>query len=349
MLAPRIKGLELTRFVKALCVAKGDFVDAESFAEAHYRDTPVVGRELHKAAVAGGTPDDAGLAPLTARPVAQGFIESLRENSAVDRVRGVPVPFNVPVPVETGGTSGAWVGAGGPIPVSKSAFETRELPRRKCAVMIPLAGELVRSMTSASEVALRNTLEAGLRQFTDEQFLNPSIAANGTVSPASITYGGIEVQSTGTDGVAIVSNVAAMLEAAGNMGRPTWVMRSLTYAKHAPYFPGEVRMVGGTLMGCPVIVTRAQATPPGSPELARYITLLDADGILVADEAGIEVAASQASALQMLTDATNSSAAPTPAQLTSLFQTGGAVVRVIREINWLRVRASAAIYCEVAY
>jgi len=342
------KGEQFARLTAALALCKGDTMSAAEFARRRWRDTPAVGECLMKmAAVAGGSPDDPEWAsPLVTFGLAEDFLLAVRARTVIDRLAGVRrAPFRTRVPLETSGGAGAWIGAGGVIPLSRSQFENVALASFKAAVLIALTGELLQSLSAAAMANIRDSLVKGVAEYLDAQFLDPSIAAIGTTSPASITYGGIEVTSTGESAAAVEQDLTAMIAASQeDLISPAWVMRSRTCAHIASRLKiPDIKLNGGSLFGIPIIATKSQATPPGSPVGARYVTMLDADAVLLADDGNVDVSMSSVTSLSMVDD-------PSGAQeVVSLFQTGGAAARVVREIAWKRARDTAAVYMEVAY
>ena len=233
-----------------------------------------------------------------------------------------------------------------PIPLARSAFENISLTRHKAGVLVALTSELLQSLSLAAVASIKESLIAGVVQFLDQQFLDPSISAVTNISPASITNGGVEIISSGSTAAAITADLSNMISAAdADMTSPVWVMRGRTCAHIAGTLQiPDIRINGGTLFGFPILTTKSQANPVGSPVNARYITLLDMSAVLIADDGAIDVSISDATSLQM-SDVQALGAQP----LVSLFQTDAAVARVVREITWMRTRSTAAVYMEVAF
>ena len=106
----------------------------------------------------------------------------------------------------------------------------------------------------------------------------------------------------------------------------------------------DIKVINGSLFGIPILTTKSQAHPVGSPVNARFVTLLDMAGIVVADDGAIDISISGATTLQMADNPVAGAQS-----VTSLFQTNAAVARTIREISWARTRSTAAVFMEVAF
>ena len=342
-------GTSFARYVGALARCKGDLVGAADFAFHKWRVTPTVSEALVQMAMVGaGDPNDPTWAsPLVSFGLAQDFLQAVRARSVVDRLTGTRrAPFNTRVPVEVTGGGGGWIGPGLPIPLAKSAFENISLTRHKAGVLIALTEELLQSLSPAAISSIKESLIAGVTHFLDQQFLDPSIAAVANVSPASVTNGGVEIISSGSTAAAITADLSNMISAAdADMTNPTWVMRGRTCAHIAGTLQiPDIKVINGSLFGIPIITSKSQAHPVGSPSNARYITLIDTSAVVIADDGAIDVSISDATSLQMADNPVAGAQS-----VTSLFQTNAAVARVIREITWMRTRSTAAVYMEVAF
>jgi hypothetical protein len=105
-------------------------------------------------------------------------------------------------------------------------------------------------------------------------------------------------------------------------------------------FP-DVNMNGGTLQGMPVITTEHVGYNQDSPVENRWVALVNASDIYLADEGGVDVAMSTEASLQMDDAPTMASDAPTATSVVSLWQTNSVGFRAERTINWLRRRSEA--------
>ncbi len=354
-------GLHFTRCALALARTKGDWSAASAFAAHAWPDSPSVAYALdQKAAIGGGTPSDANWASALAETQIGGdFLQAVRAVEVLSRLPSARhVPFATNVPRETSaGFGGSWRGAGAPIPVSKSAFDSVTLDRYFASVLTVLTRELVNAATPAAVEAVRRTLIASVAAYTDQQFLDPRVAGVANVSPASATYAGTEVASTGSSAAQKLADFQSMIVAIGtNMTNPVWIMRrgdavkiaaTLT-AGNIQAFP-DVNALGGFLLGIPVLTTAAVPGDAGSPAEDRYVILLDGDAVLVADDGRIDLAMAESGGIQMSDAPTNDAAAGTPSTMTSLWQTNSVALRCDREISWATTQDGAAAWMRVSW
>lgn len=343
---PHSKGLNFARYVASIVVSKGDFARAAALAENKWRGAPIIGEAIRKAAVAIGDSTTSGWASeLTRFGIAEDFLQAVRNATVLDRLTAVRrVPFQTKIPVETAGVNGAWVQEGRPIPVSKGTFDQLSLPSYSGGAIVALSDDLLELLTPTAIATIRDTLVRGVVQFYDEQFLDPSVALVADVSPASITNGATQVSNTGNTAAAMTADFANMIDAADDLINPVWIMRAKICAKIAGTltFPG-VKIDGGELLGIPIITSKSQAGPVGSPAIAHQITLIDQDAVVLADEGDIDAQFSRVASIQM------SDAPSGAAQHVSMFQTISSAARVLRRIAWLRTRSAGAVFMEADY
>jgi len=359
------KGIPFTRYVKALCMAKGNLPGALAIAQNNKQwmdQTPEVA-EVLKAAVAGGDTTTSGWASelVYNQNLASQFIELLRPKTILGRIPNLtPVPFNVRIAGADQGTSAYWVGQGKAIPVSKMHTTQTTLGIAKAAGLVVLTQELVRSSAPSAEMMVRNDLIAAIAQFLDQQFIAPDYAAVANVSPASVTNGVVPIAPTGTTSAALRADVQTLFAAwiAANLDPSggVWVMTPTTAlaislmlnALGQPVFP-TINMNGGTFFGLPVVVSQS-AMQVGSPVSGEgnLIVLINAPEILLADDGQVVIDASAEASIQMLDNPTNDAAAGTPTTMVSMFQTDSVALRAVRFINWAKRRSIAVSYIKDA-
>lgn len=194
---------------------------------------------------------------------------------------------------------------------------------------------------------MRNDLVASIAQFTDEQFINPAVAAAANLRPGSITNGAPVIPSTGKTVAAVMDDLQAALLAlmnatAGSVTAATWIMSptaalflaTLRTAQDVFAFPGM--SLGGapgalgptpTLLGLPVVVS---ANVPLAAGLSD-IVLLDQPQLLLADDGQTLVDTSSEASVQM-----NDAPATPPTPFVSFWQQ-----------NLLGIKAERFIYCSV--
>lgn len=342
------KGTAYTRYAIALALSKGQRYEAIEIAKRWNDSTPEVGLAL-KAAVDPGTTLDATwaapLAPL--QTMASEFIDLLRPATIIGRIPGFRrVPFNISMPRKTAGSSAGWVGQGAPKPVSELAFDTLTLGLSKIAGIVVLTEELVRISNPAAEGVVRQDMIDVISQFSDQQFIDPTVAAVANVSPASVTNGVTPRVSTGSTVTAVTNDVeflmSAMAVANMDWGTAVWVMRPKT-AIHLSMlrtsqdvfaFPG-INVNGGTFFGLPVVVSNNVPLSAITGD-SSIIALVVAGDILLADDGQVTLDVSTQASLQM-----NSTPSAGAQSLVSLWQNNLIGLKAERFINWLKRRSTA--------
>lgn len=345
------KGTAFTRYAMALASAKGNLMQAAETAKQWEGSTPEVSRVLKAAVAAGTTSDATWAAPLVDyRTMAEEFIELLRPQTILGRMNGLRrVPFNVRIPRQTSGASVGWVGEGNAKPVSKQSFDTVTMPESKIAGIVVITMELARFSSPSAEQLVRDDMVAAISEFSDAQFINPSIAAVAGTNPASITNGATEAVSTGATLAEIEADLLAARMAFVNskiaLAGCYWIMdpstktylEELRTSQDVLAFP--TLGTNGTLKGIPVIDSLGVGTydqdGAGAGTAAKYIALISAPNVLLADEGQVMLDASSEASLVM-------DDAGAGATLTSLWQKNMIGIRAERLIHWLKRRAQAA-------
>lgn len=342
------KGIPFTRYVMALARAKGNIMQAAEISKRWDSETPEVGIVLRAAVAAGTTSDATWAGPLVQyQQLVSEFIDFLRPMTVLGRLTLRRVPFNVRIPRQTAGVTGQFVGEGAPAPVNKLDFDSVTLPWAKASCIVVLSEELVRLGNPSAEMLARNDLAAGIAQYLDKRFLDPSYAGVANVSPASVLNDVTGRASTGTtlgaldDDVNYLYGVAATANL--NLRSSIWVtsphlaiaLSTMRTSQDIKVFP-NITMDGGTdFYGLPMI-TSNNAQAGGSPT-DKHLILIDQDEILLADDGQMMIDMSSEASLQM-NDAPSAGAQ----SLVSLWQNGLLGVKVDRWIYWTKRRSSGA-------
>lgn len=346
----RPKGTGFTRVALSLLRAKGDTALALENAK-QYKEMPEVEQAVRaaiyaKAAVAvGNTTDSAWAAPLVVyQNLASEFVELLRPMTILGKLTGVrTVPFNVSIPRTTAGTTSSWVGEDDPKPVSRMSFETITLGHTKIATIVVISEELVQDSTPAAEGLVQADMLASIAAYSDAQFIDPTVAASGTIRPASITNGLTTHNMTGTAVSNVLTDVQTLMSGFITANLPftnaVWVMhpRTALYLSMllSPLgtlqFPG-INVNGGTFMGFPVITSASVPIDTGAD---TYIVLMNASDVLLA-ETGITVDVSREASVQM-----DSAPSDSAASMISLWQKNLVGLRAERRICYRRRRDAA--------
>lgn len=344
-------GTGLVRYARALIVAKGNLIHALEFSKQWRDSTPEVELAI-KAAVAAGTTTDATwagpLAPLTA--LASEFLEYLRPATVLGRIPGLRhVPFNITVPAQTGGGTYGWVGQGAPKPVGKLAFSSTSLGVAKCAGIIVISEELARVSTPSAEEVIRVDMRNGIAAFLDVEFTDPAKAPVANVSPGSVTNGVALIPSSGPTAANARTDLNALagaMLAAGISTAGAVLLMSETNALALgtamnplgqPLFP-NLSPTGGTVAGYAAITSQA---------LGTNVILIKGEGVLIADDGGIEIDVSREASVQM--DSAPMNPADATVVMTSLWQNNLVGLRADRFINWKRARTGSVQYTQQTY
>lgn len=342
------RGNLLKRYMRAMFVARGNPLEAAHFAHGQNDIAAMtIFRGITEAV-------DSTQAASAMQPVGVDFAEVLRPATIIGRLQGVRrVPFQTRV-VNMTGAAAAWAGEGAPMPISSAELSSDEvmLPRAKCTGIVVQTEEIARSPTAQD--FLVSDITGAVAQALDETLIDPA-NTGGDEKPASITHDAPSFESTGATLAEIDADLALLISTLADTGstleRAHWVMRPGTalYLSRLRGTGGAlahptVTVRGGMLLGLPVIVSGNVPIAAGSPDTTS-ITLIDADGILLADdnEAAFEIA--RHASIQM-DDAPTGGAQ----QLVSMWQLGLSALRVQRWINWRPRRANiAAVLTGVAY
>jgi len=336
------KGQAFIRSVKALVVGQGDSYKAIEFAKREFHDPDV--DLLLKAAIApGSTLDPAWAQALVQINQLTGeFIELSRPATILGKIPGLTkVPFNTQVPIQTGGGTYKWVGQAKSKPVGKLTFGAASLGMAKAAGIIVLTDELIKSSNPSAEDIVRRDMVAGIAQFLDQQFTDPSVAEVAQTSPASVTNGAATVASTDDPS----KDLGLIITYFTNQNVPikgiTLIMSSTNaYAMgvfRSPLgmslFPG-IGIEGGNANGVTVIASNV---------VGDKVIGLAPEYILYADDGGVQIDVSKEATLQM-TDTPVNPADPATTTWTSMFQDNLTALRAERFINWKKASPTAVYY-----
>jgi len=355
------KGTAFTRYVVALARSKGNIFEAHAYAKSMVEDrrwdtTPEVLTVL-KAAVSEGTTTDADWASklVEYQTLAGEFIDLLRPMTILGRFGsdGIPslrrIPFNVRMANQTAGGVYGWVGEGKAKPVGELVIGEVLLRWAKASGIIVVSDELLRVSNPSVEAVTRNDMLRGMANFSDIQFVDPSVAEVTNVSPASITNGVTPVNATGTTAEALRADLASLWDAffAANQSVTTGVfvmsnrqamrislMRNALGQREFP----DITPMGGVLEGFPVITS--EAVPDSSD--GGLIIFLNADDVFYSDDGPVTIDASREASLQMNDAPDNPTTASTV--LVSLWQRNLVALRAERYMNWKKRRPTAVGY-----
>lgn len=352
-------GTAFVRLAMALMAAKGDRMDAFDMVRGQksWKDsTPQVEKflgnpnsmRIAKEAVAAGTTTADGWATELAdySYMASEFIEYLRPQTIIGKLPLRKVPFNIRIPVQDLGSSVNWVGEGLAKPVTKLHFDTATFRFAKAAGIVIMTDELVRFSNPAAEDVVRGDLSATIRQFLDEQFVDPSVAVVANVSPASITNGSTTTAASGTTAedfrndlkLALAAMIAANIDPAGvyilmqsTLAVSLSLMRNDLGQKEFP----EITASGGRIEGYEVVTSQSVSS--------GVVVFLQPREIMLADDGGVTLDASREASVVM-----DDGVSPASTTMVSLWQNNMVGLRVERIVNWGKRRAAAVYYITAA-
>jgi HK97 family phage major capsid protein len=300
---------------------------------------------LRKAPVAVGSTGGWGAPVSELAPFSAALIEVLRPLTVLGRLQGMRrVPFNVRVPRVTAGGSAVWVGQGNAKPLSALSLDSVELSHAKVCGLVVFTKELAQLSDPTAEAIVRSDMIATIAAFTDQQFLDPSVAEVADTSPASITNGATEIPATADIEADFKSLFAAVTS---NLANPYLIMTRRTAIDLATQrtasgdrlFPA-VNAMGGDIWGVPVLTSASAPADSDSPSNA-IIVLLDAAEIMIA-EGDVETRVLQHVSLQM-DDAPDSPPTATTTMV-SLWQLNLIGLGFTRYVRWMPRRTGAVAY-----
>jgi HK97 family phage major capsid protein/HK97 family phage prohead protease len=347
------KGTAFTRFAMAKIVGKNSMSDAIRHVENNRQwmdQTPEV-LEMLKAVVNWGTiAEPAWAAPLAVQQPINEFLELLRPETLLGKIPGLRrVPFNISMPVQTGGGTYNWVGEGAPKPVGNLQFSTATLGIAKAAGIIVISEELAKISNPSAEGVIRNDMVKGMAQYLDTQFIDPTVAAVTNVSPASITNLANGYATAGTSGDNARTDIkkAITLLTASNfpiseavlvMSEANAFALSTALTSNGVLVNPNLTAKGGTILGVPVVTSQVAGS---------VVALIHAPSILFADDGGVSIDVSREAAVEMNTVPT--SPVTSSSVLVSLWQNNLVGLRAERFINWKRARTTAVVYTTATY
>jgi HK97 family phage major capsid protein len=290
--------------------------------------------------------------------LASEFVDWLRPQTIIGRLPTQPVPFNVRMNRQTSAGAGYWVGEGRAKPLTWWGYSATTFGEYKVANIAVLTQEQARFSSPNAELLVRNELGAACLERLDRDFVDPNKAISTGVSPASITNGIVNLDSTGTALTNVLQDVGKLLNvfADANIAPTHWIMSvrnaialSLMVTSSGTRAFPEMNANGGTFAGLPVVVSNY--VTHGTP-LNNFVILVSAPNIWVADDGGFSIDASREASLEMNDAPTMTSGplgSPTGASgsvVVSMFQTNSVAIRCERFINWARKRPEAVAWMD---
>lgn len=340
------KSLAFSRYVGCLAATRGDLKEAVALYD-HLQPRSLYSDIIKKSAIpAANTTDSNWAAPLAPlETLASAFIQTLSPRSIIGRMAGFRrVPFNISVPRSTSGTSVSWVGSGQPTMVTAMSLETVNFKHSKIAGIVVATRELVTSANPDATQLFHDDLSNGIVEFSDQQFLDPSVSEIVGVSPAAITNGAPSIASVGDTADAFAEDFKALVALIDtSLVAPFLIMRPTTAVGLAALdsqLTSHVGALGGTIGGIPVITSANVPSDADSPS-DNLIVLVDAADIFLSDD-GISITSSEHAILQMVSNPDSPVTAST--EFISLWQRNLVAVMATRFVRWQRRRENSVAF-----
>jgi HK97 family phage prohead protease/HK97 family phage major capsid protein len=335
------KGIGFARACLAMLACRGNRTEACEAVRKHYPDMATELEMIIKAEqLPGTTTGTTWAAPLiqsSSRLVGE-FIEMLRAATIIGRVPLRRVPFNVTVPVQTGGGTYQWVGENQPKPVSGLALGTTVLRWAKISGIVPFTKEAMRFSDPSIEQMVRNDMVAGCAAYMDTQFVDPAVHESVNVSPASITDQIVNTAASGTTAAAFRADFRNILGKMITNNQDPTTLRILMSASVAmnlaslinatstlPEFP-TINMQGGTYLGIPITVSQA---------VGARVILFNPNHILIAQDDNLTIDVSEEASVVMTTTPASS---PAATSLVSFWQNNLIGLRLDQFVFWKRAQ-----------
>lgn len=326
-------GYAVGEVAKILLRAKGDMETARAIA---YQKgaTPRAIRILEKGNVGALTTPADG--PTDWNVASAAFFESLRAESVFFNLldSGLRrVPLMTRVATVTVGASAYSVGEGQPVPLSKLTLTGQQLSQERVAALCVVSDEIARSDDHGALIVVQNELRKAVASVVDQRFFDILIDS----STPSFT-------SVGSDRAAFRQDMRSVLDATNTRGADDL---AFVFGPAAANAAALFDNTGGmSPRGGEILATRALV----SDELPDATVLLIAPTRIAAAAGSLRLKVSREATIEMRDNPIQSGVAPTPADLTSLFQNNAVALMSTIEFGVERVRADAcAMLTDVAW
>jgi len=347
----RSKGIGVARMAMAMVRAgHGNGYQAMEIAKKAWPDQPEVAEHIRAVVEAGDTTTSGWASQLlpAAQQMDDEFLEMLRDQLVIGRIPGLRrVPFNVAVPLQSGGGTYGYVGEGAPKPVTNPTYGNATLRFEKAAGIIVITQELARFSRPSAELLVRDEMIKGLTNYFDTIFVSAGAAVT-NVMPAGILNGISATAASGTTAAFFRKNFDTIV---GNMitnkrdpaklvilmsAAIAMRLGAMTNSLGQPEFT-TINSAGGSYLGIPIITSQA---------LGTNIVLLDPGDILLAEDPAVSIDVSTEASVEM--DSTpaagESSPITTVSTLKSFWQNNLVGIRCEQFRTWKVGRSSAVEY-----
>jgi hypothetical protein len=337
--------------------AKHQDVRAQRAALEQFRSVRIDGL-LHKAAVAAGTAHDAGWASewQDFYSLASEWLIATSARTFLGRLAYRRIPFQTRV-LNTPAPDADFVGSGKGIPMAAlNLADSTTLKRTTIGMIAAVTNELVQVWRPGTREQLDAVLARSLIRGMDSAALDPDRAAVTGERPASLLNGVDPIDVLSSDTLVVATQVKSMLQALVDGGsdlesalfvmHPTeaLTLSTMRVTDGVFVFP-QLGAMGGSIHGIPA-VTSVGCARSGSPS-ERVFAVVDGAQVAVADDGEIDVHTSRHADVQMVDVPDQDANDGTGSTVTSFFQTDTTGLKLIRVVNWERLRDSAVAWLTV--
>jgi len=341
------KGIGMARAAIAIVRGRMNSQDPVGLAKQRWPDSPEVENYVRAIIDAGDTTTSGWASQLvpSATQMSGDFLDMLRDLILIGRIPGLrQVPFNVAVPLQSGGGTYGYVGEGAAKPVTKPTYGSATLRFEKAAGIIVITQELARFSNPSAELLVRNEMLAGLTRFFDTIFLSTTAAVT-NVQPAGILNGISSTAVTGTTAakfrVDVNTIVQKMITNKRDPSKLVLIMSSglamslssMINSLGNQEFP-SINATGGNYLGIPIVTSGVAGTS---------IVLIDPTDILIAEDPSVRIDVSTEATIEMSDTPVQGEQSPASAAdaWKSMFQNNMIAIRAEQFRTWKVARTSA--------
>lgn len=328
-----MREIALSSYVKALLAGDGSRSQALSIVKAANVSSAGI-RLLEKSIV---TTSDLNADP-DFRSAGRAFIEMVKIRSLIGKINSISqfriVPTKTRVLAQTERPAAYWTSEGGQSLATHTAFTPKVLDSKKITGLLILTKELVMGQGPAFEAAVSNDLINPIAALEGITFLEPTNTGIPGESPAAVTYGVAPVPSSGSEAVAVRTDIKALFAAfGGSLESAVLVMHPETALSlslmQAVLGESGLTVRGGDLFGVPVVTS--DSVPLDSS--GAIVALIDPAGILLSDD-GVDIQHSDAATVFLTGDSNGP-------EVLSLWQNNLVAAQARRYLNWEVARPGA--------
>lgn len=291
-------GTDFSRITQALVMAKGSPLLAASWAEKQAWDNKDdIAKALGSSTAAGG-------GYLVPTEYSNEIIELLRAKAVIFQAgpRIMPLNGTLEIPRITAGVDGGYIGENSTRNAEQQTFGNLKLTSKKLFSVVPVSNDLIRNADPRVDAVVRDDIVSGLSVTADVALLRDK---GDGAAPKGLRYWAKAanlLNSAGTTAANIESDFSDLMGGLQDnnvaMVRPVWFMAPRSFrhlyklrdANGNLIYP-ELRQPTPTMYGYPIFQTTSVPTNLGGGT-ATEIMLVDMNEVIIGEETGIELMAS---------------------------------------------------------